>query len=301
MGGIAFVFSGQGDQHPGMGQELCNRYPVAAEMFRLFDRLRPGTSAQCFTGTAEELRETKNAQPCLFAMELAAAAVLLDHGIRPEAAAGFSLGELAAAAMAGVFSAAEGFSLVCRRAGLMQAEAEKTQTSMAAVLGLTPEQVGAICAKHDRLYPVNFNCPGQITVSGPVSELPALCQAVKDAGGRALPLKVGGAFHSPFMRPAAAAFGEELKKLELRTPEIPLYSDVTALPYGDPASLLAEQIASPVRWEALIRNMIAAGIDTFLEVGPGKTLCNMIRKTDPAVRTFCVSEMDRLIEEVLSC
>ena len=301
MGRVAFVFSGQGDQHPGMGRALQERYEVAAEMFRLFDGLRPGTSTQCFTGTAEELQATKNAQPCLFAMEMAAVAVLLDRGIRPDAAAGFSLGELAAAAAAGVFSAVDGFRLVCLRGELMQAESEKHETGMTAVLGLSPERVSALCAQHPQLYPVNFNCPGQVTVSGLASELPGFFREVKAAGGRALPLPVSGAFHSPFMRPAAAAFAEELAKAELQTPGIDLYSNVTAEPYGDARALLAEQITSPVRWEQLTRNMIAAGVDTFIEVGPGKTLSRMIQKTDPQAHCFCVSELDTLLSEGLPC
>lgn len=301
MGGIAFVFSGQGDQHPGMGRALCAQHEIAAERFRLFDALRPGTSVQCFTGTPEELQETVNAQPCLFAMELAAAAVLQERGIRPDAVAGFSLGEMAAAALAGVFDAKEGFLLVCKRGERMQAESEKHVTGMVAVLRLTPEQVIELCARHDNLYPVNFNCPGQIAVSGLASELPAFSEEVRALGGRTLPLKVRGAFHSPFMRAAAEAFARDLATVALGNPKHPLYSNVTARPYGDPATLLSEQIASPVRWEQLTRNMIASGIDTFVEIGPGKTLCNMIQKTNPAVRTFCVSELDALLSEVTPC
>lgn len=301
MGKLAFVFSGQGDQHPGMGRALCERHEVAAEMFRLFDALRPGTSAQCFAGTPEALRETVNAQPCLFAMELAAAAVLQERGIRPDAAAGFSLGEMAAATVAGVFDAKDGFRLVCKRGERMQAESEKHDTGMVAVLRLSPGQVIELCARRGSLYPVNFNCPGQIAVSGSASELPLFSEEVRGLGGRALPLKVRGAFHSPFMRPAAEAFARDLAEVALADPKIPLYSNVTALPYGDPAALLPKQIESPVRWEQLVRNMVAAGIDTFVEVGPGRTLCNMIQKTDPAVRTFCVSDMDALLAEVAPC
>ena len=295
MGKVAFVFSGQGDQHPGMGKELVEACPVAAAVYEMCDRLRPGTSAQCFSGTAEELMETKNTQPCLFAMELAAAAVLQEKGVKPDAVAGFSLGEVAAATVAGVFDQETGFRLVCRRGQLMQAAADRFDTAMAAVVKLTAAQVQELCSRFSGIYPVNFNCPGNITVSGLASQMPDFSAAVKAAGGRALPLKVKGAFHSPFMQEAANAFQKELDRAVLRKPEIPLYSNLTARPYGDGAvKLLSGQICSPVQWEKLIRNMIADGIDTFIEIGPGRTLTNMIKKTVPEVNT-------RTVMEELSC
>lgn len=287
MGRVAFVFSGQGDQYPGMGKELFEKYPTAGGIFDLCDQIRPGTASQCFSGTAEELKETANTQPCLFAMELAAAEVLREKGIVPDAVAGFSLGEVIAAAFAGLLDHSTGFSLVCRRGQLMQAAAETHDTAMAVVVKLPAETVESLCAKHPGLYPVNYNCPGQITVSGLSSEMAAFSAEVKAAGGRALPLKVKGAFHSPFMADAAKAFAEDLAKTEMNPPAISLYSDVTAEEYsGDPAYLLAKQIASPVRWETLVRNLIAAGVDTFIEIGPGKTLTNMITKIDPAVKAM---------------
>lgn len=302
MGGIAFVFSGQGDQFPGMGKELYDTYPAAARVFDLCEKLRPGTLKQCFEGTAEELKQTANTQPCLFAMELAAAAVLQEAGIRPKAAAGFSLGEVAAATTAGVFDLETGFRMVCRRGELMQAEAEKFDTAMAAVVKLSAETVCALCENFPDIYPVNFNCPGQVTVSGLAETMPGFSAAVKAAGGRALPLKVRGAFHSPYMQEAARAFGETLAAAAVESPKIPLYSNVTALSYGDdPAGLLSRQIASPVQWEQLVRNMIASGIDTFIEIGPGRTLTNMIRKIDPEVKTYCVADLPQILSEVTPC
>ena len=292
MGKVAFVFSGQGDQYPGMGMALAEKYPAAAAVYGMCDRLRPGTSGQCFAGTAAELMETQNTQPCLFAMELAAAAVLKEKGILPDAVAGFSLGEMVAATEAGIFDPETGFRLVCRRGQLMQHEAAKSDTAMAAVVRLDGEQVQQICARFPQIYPVNFNCPGNITVSGLAAQMPEFADAVKAAGGRILPLKVKGAFHSPFMEAAAAAFAEALGSADIRKNTIPLYSNLTALPYGENAAqLLSRQICSPVRWESLIRNMIGSGIDTFIEVGPGRTLANMIRKTDPAVTVRTVQEV----------
>ena len=299
MGKVAFVFSGQGDQYPGMGKALYETYPAARTVFDMCDGIRPATGAQCFEGSEETLRETATTQPCLFAMELAAAAVLTEKGIVPDAVAGFSLGEVTAAAFSGVFSRETGFRLVCRRGELMQQEAERFDTAMAAVVKLSETQVRELCAKHGEIYPVNFNCPGQITVSGLAERMADFSADVKAAGGRALPLKVRGAFHSPYMRRAADAFAETLRAAELRQPGIPLYSNMTALPYGDDiAATLAQQIVSPVLWEQLIRNMIASGVDTFIEIGPGKTLTNMIRKISGEV---VAKNYEEVLEEAQAC
>ena len=291
MGKIAFVFSGQGDQFPGMGKELADKSPSAKAVFDMCDGIRPGTSEQCFNGTEEELKETKNTQPCLFAMELAAANVLFDKGVRPEALAGFSLGEVTAATAAGIFDNETGFRLVCKRGELMQTEAEKFDTSMAAVVKLTPEQVQDVCAKYSDVYPVNFNCPGQITVSGLASQMKDFSADVKAAGGRALPLKLKGAFHSPFMNAASEAFRVELENAKINKGNITLYSDLTSMPYTDDvAEILSKQICSPVLWEKIVRNMIADGFDTFIEIGPGRTLTNMIKKISADVKAQTVEE-----------
>ncbi|MDR4023017.1 MAG: ACP S-malonyltransferase [Eubacteriales bacterium] len=291
MGKIAFVFSGQGDQYPGMGKDLASKYSAAASIFDMCDTIRPGTSKQCFEGTEKELKETKNTQPCLFAMELAAAEVLFNKGVKPDALAGFSLGEVTAATAAGVFDNETGFKLVIKRGELMQKEAEKFDTSMAAVVKLTPEQVEEVCKGYSDVYPVNFNCPGQITVSGLASQMADFSADVKKAGGRALPLKLKGAFHSPFMEEAAKAFGEELAKADIKKNDITLYSDLTSEPYADDVvGLLSRQICSPVLWEKIVRNMIADGVDTFIEIGPGRTLTNMIKKIDAGVKAQTVTE-----------
>ena len=299
MGKIAFVFSGQGDQYPGMGKDLFEKYTVAKEVYEMCDGIRPGTSAQCFEGTDEELKETINTQPCLFATELAAANVLLEKGIVPDAVAGFSLGEVVAATVSGIFDAETGFMLVCKRGELMQNEAGKHETSMAAVVKLTSDRVCELCGNYTEIYPVNFNCPGQVTVSGLTSQMSDFCNDVKAAGGRAIPLKVKGAFHSPFMKEAADIFARELSKVSINSGSITLYSDVTSEPYGEDAvSLLSSQIASPVQWEKLIRNMISSGVDCFYEIGPGKTLTNMIKKIDPDVTAVSFTEY---LSEVEAC
>ncbi len=291
MGKVAFVFSGQGDQYPGMGKELFENYKVAKEVFQMCDAIRPGTSEQCFFGNAEELCETKNTQPCLFALELAAARTLIDMGTEVSYVAGFSLGELTAAAVSGLLDDETGFRLVCSRGELMEREAKRFPASMAAVVKLSPQTVERICGEFSQVYPVNYNCPGQITVSGTAEELLKFKAAVKSAGGRAIPLKVGGGFHSPFMDNAWADFEKILKNVNFSKMKIPLFSDVTGEIYGEnPVKLLSVQIKSPVRWEKIVRNMVSEGVDTFIEVGPGKTLCNMIGRTDPNVTALSVTE-----------
>ncbi|MGN0963373.1 MAG: ACP S-malonyltransferase [Clostridia bacterium] len=302
MGKIAFVFPGQGDQFPGMGKEWNKQYTEAAAVFAFCDELRPGTSKQCFEGSEEELKETKNTQPCLFAVEMAAFSVLREAGIRPEAVAGFSLGELAALTAAGVLGMGGGFRLVCKRGELMQAASEETDTAMAAVMRLSEAEVVKVCGRFSHVYPVNFNCPGQITVAGLSAEMKDFAAEVKAAGGRALPLKVRGAFHTPYMEKTAAIFAEELKKVKWGLNTVPVYANRTGRPYGgDYEQLLAEQICNAVRWEDTIRHMIGTGIDTFIEVGPGRTLSNMIRKIDGGVRTYTAAELPVLLSEVKPC
>ena len=305
MGKVAFVFPGQGAQYPGMGQELAEVSSAAAEIFRMADALRPGTSEQCFEGPAEALQETKITQPCMFAAEMAAAAALEEAGIHADCAAGFSLGELAALSYGQVVDKSTGFEMVCRRGELMQACAEAQDTSMAAVVKLSNETVEAICARFEGVYPVNYNCPGQVTVAGLKSRMADFSAAIKAEKGRALPLKVSGGFHSPFMAEASEKFGKLLENLEFVSPSVMLYSNVTGLPYeGDMKQLLSMQICSPVRWETIVRNMIDDGVDTFIEVGPGSVLQGMIKKIDPSVRTYGVCDAESLktvVEEVRSC
>lgn len=299
MGRIAFIFSGQGDQYPGMGKEICEKYSEAANIFELCDAIRNGTSQQCFSGTQQELSETKNTQPCMYALELAATQVLYEHGIRPDAVAGFSLGEVAAATVAGLFDVKTGFSLVCKRGELMQRDAEKVEASMAAVLKLSENELRDICDKFEGVYPVNFNCPGQITISGKSEHMPEVFALIKQSGGRAIPLKVKGGFHSPFMREASREFALELENVKIGDMEIALYSNLTSQIYGNNIiETLAKQICSPVYWEKTVRNMIDSGIDTFIEIGPGRTLTNMMAKIDSNVKAYCISDLDTVISEV---
>lgn len=295
MGKIAFVFSGQGAQYPGMGQSLCEASPAAKFVFELADSLRPGTSSQCFSGTLEELSVTKNTQPCLYCVDLAAAKALEEKGVRADYAAGFSLGEVAAAAFAGIFTDKSGFEFVCRRAEAMQKAAEENPGSMAAVLKLTNDKVEELCGKFTKVWPVNYNCPGQLVVAGESGQLKEFQELVKAEGGRAAPLAVSGGFHSPFMESAASELEDALANIELGRPRLPVYANFTAKPYSDNAKdLLVSQVKSPVRWQETVEALAAQGVDTFLECGPGKTLCGLIKKTVKTARVFQVQDAETL-------
>lgn len=303
MGKIAFVFSGQGAQAPGMGKELYECSDAAKAVFELCDGIRPGTSEQCFNGTKEELTVTANTQPDMFAVEVAAARALVEAGIQPDALAGFSLGEISALAFSGAVSLEDGFKLVCRRGELMQEASNAADSAMVAVVKLPPEKVEELAGQFDQVYPVNYNSPAQTVCAGLSSSMDGFKAAVKAAGGRALPLKVSGAFHSPFMSSAAKGLAEVLAPMEFGTPSCPLYSNVTAQPYEDGQfkDLLSRQVENPVRWQTIVENMIATGVDTFIEVGPGKTLAGLIGKINSDVRALNVEDAESLkhtIEEV---
>lgn len=295
MGKIAFVFAGQGAQYSGMGQSLCEASPAAKAVFDAADKLRPGTSEQCFTGTAEELSITKNTQPCLYCVDLAAAKALEEAGVTPDYVAGFSLGEIVALSFAGVFSEEQGFDFVCKRAEAMQKAGEENPGAMAAVLKLKNEQVEELCAGFEKVWPVNYNCPGQLVCAGEKSQIEAFCGKVAEAGGKAVPLAVSGGFHSPFMESASQTLREVLEPMELSEARVPVYANYTAQPYdGSAKELLTQQVKNPVRWQETVERLVELGVDTFIECGPGKTLCGLIRKTAKGVKTLNVQDGETL-------
>ncbi len=287
MGGVAFLFAGQGAQHPGMGAELAQREHAAHAVFQTCDSVRPGTSNQCFDGAAEELNDTANTQPCVFACDLACARALEAHGVTPQAVAGFSLGEVAALTFAGAYADEDGFALVCHRAKLMVDAARKHPGAMRAVLKLDAGAVEALAREAGEAWPVNYNSPQQTVVAGSPAALATLDELVRDAHGRSMPVAVSGAFHSPYMADAARELGAYLAEgREPAVPRIPVIANCTGAAYPtepkggtERAKLLAEQVANPVQWVKTLHELEQRGIDTFIEVGPGKTLTGLVKRT----------------------
>lgn len=300
MSKIAFLFAGQGAQYVGMGRDLYESVPAAKEVFDLGESRRPGTLATCFEGPGEALTQTENTQPALFLVDLACARALSAAGVMPDAIAGFSLGEIPALAFTGVLSDADAFDTVVLRGNTMQTCGERHPGGMAAVMKLPPEEVERIAATFNCIYPVNYNCPGQIACAGAAGEIDAFCDAVKAAGGRAVKLAVSGAFHTPFMADATDALRRHLSGLALSAPKMPLYSDYTADLYpGDSekiAETIAEQASRSVRWETIIRRMADTGIDTFIEVGAGATLSKLVSRTLTDVQILHVENAETLRE-----
>lgn len=295
MSKIAFVFSGQGAQAPGMGKELYDCSPAAKAVFDLADSIRPGTSQQCFEGTQEELNVTINTQPCLFACDLAAAKAAQERGIQPDCATGFSLGEAAAVAFSGMLTEAEAFSMVCKRAELMNEAAQKNPGAMAAVMKLSPQQVETLCGPIENAWPVNYNSPKQTVVAASADTIDQVVEAASAQRGRAVKLAVSGAFHSPLMHSAADGLREYLASVSLREERLPVYANLTAEPYGeDKKETMAAQCENPVRWQKTIENMIANGVDTFIEVGVGKTLAGLIKKINPEVTVYQIENKEGL-------
>ncbi|MGI6166962.1 MAG: ACP S-malonyltransferase [Eubacteriales bacterium] len=292
MGKIAFVFAGQGAQYAGMGRNLYEKYSAVRPVFDLLgERLKN----LAFFGPADELNLTENTQPCLFAVDLACAALLNEEGIYADALAGFSLGEIPAVCHAGILGLREAFDFVRYRARAMQAAAAENPGAMLAVLKLPAEKVEEICARIDGAYPVNYNCPGQTVVACAERCVTSLSTAVQNYGGRGVRLPVSGPFHSPCMSGASEKIRVYLKDKNPGKMRIPVYSNVTAQVYDDkPWELLSRQVSSPVLWQRTIENMISDGVDTFVEVGPGRVLSGLISRINPDVLVLNVCDAGSL-------
>ncbi len=291
----AYVFPGQGAQFVGMGKDLYDNNSLAKEMFeKANDILGFRITDLMFAGTDEDLKQTKVTQPAIF-LHSVILAKTLGEDFQPDMTAGHSLGEFSALVAAGALSFEDGLVLVSKRAMAMQKACEKTPSTMAAVLALPDAKVEEICAGiHDEVVVcANYNCPGQIVISGTIPGIDEACEKMLAAGAkRALKLKVGGAFHSPLMDPAKVELEAAINATEIHTPKCPIYQNVDALPHTDPAEIkknLVAQLTASVRWTQSVKNMVADGATDFTECGPGAVLQGLIKKIDGTVNAHGIA------------
>ncbi|MFI3239471.1 MAG: ACP S-malonyltransferase [Bacteroidales bacterium] len=290
----AFVFPGQGAQFVGMGKDLYDNNPMARELFdKANEVLGFNITDIMFAGTEEELKQTKVTQPAIF-LHSVILAKTLGADFNPDMVAGHSLGEFSALVAAGALSFEEGLKLVATRAMAMQKACEIAPSTMAAVLGLANEVVEDVCASIDEVVaPANYNCPGQLVISGSIAGIEAACVKLKEAGARrALVLKVGGAFHSPLMQPAQEELAAAINAAEFKTPICPVYQNVDAKAHTDAAEIKANliaQLTAPVKWAQIVENMVADNLTEVVELGPGAVLQGLVGKIAKEVATSGLS------------
>lgn len=283
----AFVFPGQGAQYVGMGKDLYDNYPLARElMLRANEELGFAITDIMFEGSDEDLRQTRVTQPAIFLHSVVACRLMTK--LRPDMVAGHSLGEFSALVIAGALDMGDGLRLVSQRAQAMQEACELCAGTMAAVLGLPDDKVAEVCGSvEDVVVAANYNCPGQVVISGSLSGVELACRALKEAGAkRALKLPVSGAFHSPLMQPAAERLQKAIMDTSFYTPIFPIYQNVSARAEKNKHIIqkqLLEQLTSPVRWTQSVQQMVADGATMFYEFGPGDVLKGLIRKINPDV------------------
>ena len=304
MSKVAFVFPGQGSQKVGLCKDFYESYACAKKVFEeADDALGFSITKMCFEGPEEDLRLTKYTQPAILTCSVAALAVMREHGLECEAAGGHSLGEYSALVAADVMRLQDAVVAVHKRGEFMQEAVPVGEGAMAAVMGLTPDEIVAICQNveaecGEEVQAVNFNCPGQVVIAGATKAVDKASEALKAAGAkRAIPLPVSAPFHSTLMKPAAERLKEVLDKIEFRDAKFPVFSNVTAEPVvkaEEIRALLVKQAASPVKWEMSMHRMIKDGFDTFVEVGPGKVLTGFTRKIDRAMNALNVEDMTSL-------
>ncbi|MBS7347004.1 MAG: ACP S-malonyltransferase [Muribaculaceae bacterium] len=286
----AYVFPGQGAQFVGMGKDLYDNNAEAKEMFEKANEILGFRITDLmFAGTEEDLKQTKVTQPAIF-LHSVLLAKSLGEEFQPDMVAGHSLGEFSALVAAGALSFEEGLKLVSKRAMAMQKACEIRPSTMAAVLALPDEKVEELCAEIDDIVaPANYNCPGQVVISGTIEGIDAACEKMLAAGAkRAMKLKVGGAFHSPLMQPAQEELAEAIAAAEFKTPRCPIYQNVDGKPHTDPAEIkenLIKQLTAPVRWTYDVQEMIKDGATEFVELGPGSVLQGLVKKIDRSVAT----------------
>lgn len=286
----AYVFPGQGAQFVGMGKDLYENSELAKDLFEKANEILGFRITDLmFEGTDEDLRQTKVTQPAIF-LHSVILAKTLGQDFKPEMVAGHSLGEFSALVANGTLSFEDGLRLVSKRAMAMQKACEIEPSTMAAIIGLDDEIVEKICAEIDEVVvPANFNCPGQLVISGSMKGIEIACEKLKEAGAkRALPLNVGGAFHSPLMEPARVELEEAIENTTFSNPTCPVYQNVNAKPVTDPAEIkknLVAQLTAPVRFTQTMENMISDGATLFTEIGPGKVIQGLVKKVDRKMET----------------
>lgn len=294
----AYVFPGQGSQYVGMGKDLYENNEVAKQLFDQADEILGFKITDImFAGTDEQLRQTKVTQPAIFLHSVILAKVMGEN-FKPDMVAGHSLGEFSALVAAGAMTFADGLKLVSQRALAMQAACEAAPSTMAAIVGLDDATVEEACKQVENVVPANYNCPGQLVISGSVEGIDAACAILTEKGARrALKLAVSGAFHSPFMEPARAQLAQAIEQTEFMKPLCPVYQNVTAKAETDPQVIktnLVVQLTSSVRWTQTVQNMIADGCTEFVEVGPGKVLQGLVKKTNKAMTVGGVASLEDL-------
>jgi [acyl-carrier-protein] S-malonyltransferase len=298
---IAFIFAGQGAQYVGMGKELADNIPVCREVFEEADKaLGFEISKICFEGTKEELDRTENTQPAILTTSIAALKALEESGIKPDVVAGLSLGEYSALVCSGVLNFSDAVKLVKKRGKFMQEAVPAGVGTMAAILGLGAEDVKAVCAEANDLgivEPANFNCPGQIVIGGEIEAVKLASDKAKERGGKVIPLSVSAPFHTSMLKPAAIKLEEELKAVKLDEIKTPVVTNVTGDYVKESVNikeLLKKQVMSSVLWENSVKRMIEDGVDTFVELGPGKALSGFVKKIDRKAMVVNVEDLKSL-------